>query len=83
MNLTLWIFALAAVGAIFFFGRRKWRKKVETAQVDRVKRKQAAEDAELDRRACLDLGKSLMANVPSSRSEAGTGANAGAVKTES
>lgn len=71
MNFTLWTVALAGLGAILFFGRRRWEKKRLTAQNDQMKRKLAAEQAEIDRLACLDLGKSLMSNNPSSRSAPG------------
>lgn len=82
MNLTLWSLVLAAAGAILFFGRRKWLKKVETKKLDQVKRKKKAEEDEADRLACLDLGKSLMSSVPSSRPE-GASRPGGAAKSSS
>jgi hypothetical protein len=72
MNLSLWILVLGAVGASYYFGRRKWQKKSVSNQRDKAKRKKAAEEAEIDRLACLDLGKSLMSSVPGSRAEAGS-----------
>lgn len=82
MNLTLWILVLAGGGAILFFGRRRWQKKSQTAQFDRVKRVKAAEEAELDRLACLDLGKSLSAKVPSGRNETAAKASGGEAEGE-
>jgi hypothetical protein len=69
MNFTLWALGLAAVAAIVFFGRRKLQRSAEAKSRDRARKKSAAEEAELDRQACLDLGKSLMATLPASRPE--------------
>lgn len=71
MNFTLWTVALVGLGAILFFGRRRWERKRLTAESDRSRSKLAAEQAEIDRQACLDLGRSLMSNMPSSRPEPG------------
>lgn len=66
MNFTLWVLGLAGLGAILFFGRRRWEKTRDSKQNDQMKKKLDAEQAEIDRLACLDLGKSLMSSVPSS-----------------
>lgn len=76
MNFTLWALALAGLGAILFFGRRRWEKKKMAKQNDQMKKKFDAEQAEIDRLACLDLGKSLMSSTPSGRSDPGSAAGA-------
>jgi hypothetical protein len=73
MSLTGWTVILGAAGVAGFFGRRQWIKKQHQAELDRAKKKRLAEQAELDRIACLDLGKSLMSTAPGTREEPRSG----------
>jgi hypothetical protein len=75
MSVTGVSLVLAGVGAIAFFGRRRFLKKREQAKRDGARRVALAQQAEADRLACLDLGKSLMASAPGREEpvEAGSG----------
>jgi hypothetical protein len=66
MSLTGWVLVLGAAGTVGFFGRKKWMKKKAQSKQDQVRKKLLADQAELDRIACLDLGKSLMSSAPGS-----------------
>ena len=84
MSITGWSLVLGAAGVAGFFGRKKWLKKRRQSQLDVVKRKKLAEEAELDRIACRDLGDSLMSSSPggvrkesSGKPSAGAGGSSG------
>jgi hypothetical protein len=64
MGLTAWTIILAGAGLAGFFGRKWWLRRQEQKKLDAAKRKRLAEEAELDRIACEDLGQSLMSSSP-------------------
>lgn len=66
MSLTGWTLVLAATGTAGFFVRKKWIKRRHLAKLDELKRKRRADEAELDRIACEDLGQSLISSSPGS-----------------
>jgi len=75
MSLTGWTVALAAVGMAGFFGRKRWLKKSHQAKLDVAKRKKQADQAELDRIACRELGQSLMSSAPGGGRKESAGAS--------
>jgi len=80
MSLTGWVLVLGAAGTVGFFGRKKWMKRKEQSKKDQVRKKHQADQAELDRIACHDLGKSLMSTAPGGDDSARNEVRAGAGK---
>jgi len=63
MPLTLWVLILAAIAAAAYGLHRYRQSSKHASRVDSVRRKSAAEQAELDRRECLELEQALRAGA--------------------